>query len=144
MPTGSFSGCLAAHRWRHIGLHFTARAIESKRQATRQGRGDWWCFNLRLARFGLEYLTFFQLLVAQLRLTLVSSRNCSADVHAVGRLVASDFIVDTINLKIRALGLTGPQSILASADEAIDERSDVCFWHKADIPQLSSNVRFWG
>ena len=21
---------------------------------------------------------------------------------------------------------------------------DVCFWHKADIPRLSSNVRFWG
>jgi hypothetical protein len=21
---------------------------------------------------------------------------------------------------------------------------NVCFWHKADIAQLSSNVRFWG
>src|SRR5262249_46600566 len=30
---------------------------------------------------------------------------------------------------------------LAPADEA---SADVCFWHKADMPQRESNVRFWG
>jgi hypothetical protein len=30
------------------------------------------------------------------------------------------------------------------ADKAIEaeEAENVCFWHKADIPRLSSNVRF--
>jgi hypothetical protein len=25
-----------------------------------------------------------------------------------------------------------------------ERRSDVRYWHKADIPTLSTNVRFWG
>jgi len=39
-----------------------------------------------------------------------------------------------------------PQSLLAGADEAIesDRTALDCFWHKADIPTHSINVRFWG
>jgi hypothetical protein len=42
-----------------------------------------------------------------------------------------------INLKTaKALDLTVPPTLAAARN--------VCFWHKADIPKRSANVRFWG
>src|SRR5215469_17405925 len=39
----------------------------------------------------------------------------------------------------------GPKDFLAPrCSSDVDSRANVCFWHKADIPGLSSNVRFRG
>jgi len=44
-----------------------------------------------------------------------------------------------------ALGLTVPLVLLAAADELIDRwRADVRYWHAANLPTRSTNVRFWG
>jgi len=49
-----------------------------------------------------------------------------------------------------ALGITVPLIIQLTADEVIEEacsslqRRMSAFWHKADIPTRSTNVRFWG
>jgi hypothetical protein len=36
------------------------------------------------------------------------------------------------------------QRIWLAADEVLEWTSYVRFWHKADIPEYSTDVRFWG
>jgi hypothetical protein len=55
-----------------------------------------------------------------------------------------------VNLKTaKALGLAVPQSLIACRRGGrittfFAAAQNVCFWHKADITRLSSDVRFWG
>ena len=50
-----------------------------------------------------------------------------------------------VNVKTaKTLGLTIAELFLQRADEVIEYRRNVRFWHKADIARLSSHVRFWG
>jgi len=56
---------------------------------------------------------------------------------ATGKLVRPDELLSLIR---EAADLP---AAYGSADAA-RERHNVCFWHKADIPTRSINVRFWG
>jgi hypothetical protein len=43
-----------------------------------------------------------------------------------------------------AIALRGEGALASSNKAHRAQKAYVCFWHKADIPRLSSDVRFWG
>jgi hypothetical protein len=66
------------------------------------------------------------------------TRNCLGHPPPIGRYEQA------ASLPSGDLGLTNSISLLARADEVIDEADYFCFWHKCEVPTVLSNVRFQG